>query len=137
MKNYLEMKRLIHNAAQREYYRKNKKKYNAATRKWRLEHPGYHYPYTEKQREAHRLWLLAHPEVRYEDRKRYYNQNRPKGNPTYRRWSKNEITAIMNPRSGTDAELAIKLNRSILAIQLKRCKLGGLSKPKNLFYVQR
>lgn len=49
---------------------------------------------------------------------RYYS----KGSKGQRRkWTQREINAILDDGGKTDAELSVELNRSIMAIQVKRC----------------
>ncbi len=43
---------------------------------------------------------------------------------TRREWTDREMNAITAPDRPSDEELSLKLDRSILAIQVRRCKLG-------------
>jgi len=131
-------------ASGRESMRKYREKYPERVaesyRKWRAANPDRYYPKPgtleyERALETHRNWRRANPQATYEARKNYYDRGRPAGNPgSRRRWTGNEIAAIMDPAAPPDHELARRLNRSVSAIHMKRHVMGGLPRPKNWKY---
>lgn len=60
-------------------------------------------------------------EVRNAQRKRNYTATRPPGIDHKRRWSC-EDAELLFTSTLSDRDLGIKLGRSVLAIQVKRCK---------------
>ena len=72
-----------------------------------------------------KLWRLKHTAYRNEERKTYYAKHRTLETTRNegQRWSKEEITLIMDANRPSDPELAKQLGRSVQAIQVKRTKL--------------
>jgi len=66
-------------------------------------------------------WRLAHPKERNEERKKYYTQFRKHGRKL-RRWSVEDSDLIIMSEL-PDRLLHKLLDRSVQAIQVKRCKL--------------
>lgn len=77
------------------------------------------------QSEAVKKWRKAHPEKRTEQRRRYYDNTPNAGNSSKEPWTREQDRAITEPNKPTDRELAVRLGRSVRAIQVRRTRIDA------------
>ena len=74
--------------------------------------------------ESTRKWKRNNPEATNEQKKKNYAKSRVNAVNKRQRWTLKDINEILNSPL-TDAELSVKLGRSVQAIQIKRAKCKG------------
>lgn len=81
-------------------------------------HPGIHY-------QQNKDWRANHPLARNAQQLRYHAKHRRHAHNSGYLWTLDEIEAILDPDGPGDVGLSRSLGRSVKAIQVKRCVLGG------------
>jgi hypothetical protein len=78
----------------------------------------------EHARQSQRKWRATESgrKCRYNSRKSYYSRTEYTAVNSYCKWTSEDTETLLN-FEGTDYELALKLGRSISAIQLRRFRL--------------
>lgn len=75
-------------------------------------------------RERRKRWIREHPEKAREYKRRNYAKTQG-GKATGERWTPAEIRAITEDGRPSDTELAQRLGRSVMSIQVKRSRWTG------------